>query len=173
MQDRIAEVLAHRKRLAQQKFYVSFDNTGRITGVFASSDEPKDNMLEIDTSLAEKFLNGELMKTKYCVTKLGDKHQLEKVEVQSDLKASSSFYKAPNEAKATTIVINRKQQTATFTKNDLDTSAVFYVCAKNCFHKLYKSIIYDPSILVYSIDTDQEVDIFIPSHIPNVGVQYE
>lgn len=173
MQDRIAEALEHQRRIAQQKFYVSFDNTGRIVSVFASSDGPKENSIEIEYKLAEEFLNGSLMKSKYRVAKLGDSYQLEKNELRSDLKASSSFYKAPVAVRRTTITINKKQQTATFSESDLDDTAVFYFCAKNCFHKLYKSIVYDPAIKVYAIDTDADVDVFIPSHIADVGVQYE
>ena len=173
MQDKISEVLNHQRRLAQQKFYVSFDDTGRIVSVFVSSDEPKENTLEIDKNLAEDFLNGSLMKTKYRVAKLGDKYQLEKNELRSDLKTSSSFYKAPNKVDYVTITINKAKQTATFSGKKLDDSSVFYFCAKNCFHKLYKSVVYDTAIEVYSIDTSEDVDVFIPSHVPNVGVQYE
>jgi len=172
--DRLKEVLENQRKLATQKFYVSFDETGRITSVFASSDEPPENSVEIDTTLAEGFLSGTVMKTKYTVAKIGDSHQLQKVEQQFNLTSGSSFYKAPVAKQLVTLLINKNKNMLTVLNGDnLDGSAVFYICEKNCFHKLKQSLVYDPVTNVYALNATENIDIYIPAHIRNVGVQYE
>jgi len=172
--NRLKEVLENQRKLATQKFYVSFDETGRITSVFASSDEPSENSVEIDTTLAEGFLSGTVMKTKYTVAKIGDSYQLQKVEQQFNLTSGSSFYKAPVVKQLITLLINKNKNMLTVLNGDnLDGSAVFYICEKNCFHKPKQSLVYDPATNVYALNATENIDIYIPAHIRNVGVQYE
>ena len=172
--DKLKEVLENQRKLATQKFYVSFDETGRITSVFASSDGPQENSIVIENSLAEGFLNGELMKTKYVVAKIGDEYALQKIEQQFNLTASSSFYKAPTAKQNITLLINKQKKTLTvMNSGNLDGSAVFYICEKNCFHKVKKQIVYDATTDVYALDNTENIDVYVPAHIKDVGVQYE
>lgn len=173
MIDRMKELRNHQKKIKKQKFYVSFNNEGMITSIFASiEDQDPATVIEIENSLAEILLSGSVLPSKYRVNKLGDKFVLQEFSAKSTITANSSFYKVPVELAKNTLVINKAQSTIKI-PNGIDESLVLYICAKNCFHVLYDTIVHKNFVDTYSIDLTNDIDIFVPAHIKDLGIQYE
>jgi hypothetical protein len=173
MIDRMKELRNHQQKIKTQKFYVSFNSDGIITSIFASFDEQDPvTVIEIEKSLAESLLSGSVLSTKYRVSKLGDKFVLQEFAATSTIAANSSFYKVPIAQTQNTLVINKSQSTIKI-PNSLDESLVLYICAKNCFHVLYDTIVYRNFVDTYSIDLTNDIDIFVPAHVKDLGIQYE
>jgi hypothetical protein len=173
MIDRMTELRKHQQSLSLQKFFVSHDQDGNITSVFASTEsQDPHTKLEIGKDLAEGFLTGEILTSTYKVDRLGDSYVLQKVLLTNNITSNSSFYKIPNIKTEHTIIINKAASTIKM-PDTLDETAVLYICAKNCFHILYTTIVYDPNVSVYSVETADEISIFVPAHIKDLGIQYE
>lgn len=173
MVDRMAELRKHQQGLLCQKFFVSHDQDGNITSVFASSDaQDPYTVLEIGKDLAELFLTGTALTSTYKVERLGDSYILQKVLLTNNITSDSLFYKVPNIETNSTIIVNSTDLTIKM-PSTLNESVVLYICAKNCFHILYNTIIYDPNIELYSIGTTNEISIFVPAHVQDLGMQYE
>jgi hypothetical protein len=172
MIDRLAEIMNHQKIIQTQKFYVSFDQTGRLTSVFAGTGEPPENTLEITVDLAEQFLSGSLMKNKYKAVQLGDTYVLQKLDSVVNITTGHSYYKVPSKLLPNMLYINADKGTMTL-QGTFEKSNVFYVCQKNCFHILYDSVVYDPAISTYQITAGKDIDVFVPSHVADLGVMYE
>jgi hypothetical protein len=173
MIDRMKEIRLHQQALKSQKFYVSFDNDGIVTSVFSSfDDQDTATVIEIEPSIAEGFLSGSVLSSKYRVSKLGDKFVLREFAATSVIAANSSFYKVPVAQTQHTLVINKAESTIKI-PDIIDDSMVLYICAKNCFHILYDTIVRADLVDTYSIDLTKDIDIFVPAHIKDLGIQYE
>lgn len=173
MNDILADIRRHQQTLSNQKYYVSYDSDNRITSVFSHSGDPLENTIVISESLAEKFLNGDILKHNYTVVQLGDKLVIEKINTDISITTEHTFYKIPVSTNETMLYINSKEGTIRF-EGDFLNASVFYVCAKNCFHILYKTILVDNDIKIYADECfTKDIDIFVPAHTENVGICYE
>lgn len=167
------DIRRHQLLARTLKYYVSYDSENRITAVFSHSGDAPDNSINISESLAEKFLNGDILKHNYTVVQLGDSFVIEKINTDISITTEHSFYKIPTSSCKNMIYINSANGTLRFEGEFLN-SNVFYVCAKNCFHILYKTILFDDDINIHVDECfTKDIDIFVPAHVENVGIAYE